>query len=115
MLMNILEGCFSFRGRVGRLDFWLNNFAIGCVLVLLAVSAESFVIPFPEAALVVCLLLSWWQLAVSVKRWHDRNKSGWWVLISIVPIIGPLWALVEQGFLSGTHGRNDYGAMLGAG
>jgi len=48
-------------------------------------------------------------LAVYTKRWHDRNKSGWWSLILLIPIVGPIWMLVELGFLRGTEGTNNYG------
>ncbi len=58
---------------------------------------------------VVGILGIWVGLAVSVKRWHDRNKSGWWVLIVLIPIIGGIWALIELGFLPGTEGPNAYG------
>ena len=58
----------------------------------------------------ILLPLSWWvSLAISVKRWHDRGKSGWWVLIGFIPIIGGLWALIETGFLGGDPGPNQYG------
>lgn len=49
-------------------------------------------------------------VATSVKRWHDRGKSGSWYFISLIPIVGPIWALVELGFLPGTPGDNRYGA-----
>jgi uncharacterized membrane protein YhaH (DUF805 family) len=48
-------------------------------------------------------------LALQVKRWHDRSKSGWWVLINLVPAIGPIWSFVEAGCLRGTEGGNEYG------
>jgi uncharacterized membrane protein YhaH (DUF805 family) len=44
-----------------------------------------------------------------VKRYHDRNKSGWWILIVFVPVIGGLWYFIECGFLRGTPGPNTYG------
>jgi len=44
-----------------------------------------------------------------VKRYHDRDKSGWWVLIIFLPVIGALWYLIECGFLRGTDGNNAYG------
>ena len=47
---------------------------------------------------------------VSVKRWHDRDRSGWWVLLNLLPVIGWLWALVDNGFVRGTRGPNRYGA-----
>ena len=49
------------------------------------------------------------SLAIQVKRWHDRNKSGWWVLIGLIPLIGGIWALIETGFLAGDDGENRFG------
>jgi uncharacterized membrane protein YhaH (DUF805 family) len=48
-------------------------------------------------------------LAISIKQWHDRGKSGWWVLIGLIPFIGAIWALIETGFLEGDPGDNQYG------
>jgi len=39
------------------------------------------------------------------KRWHDRGKSGWWVLVALVPLAGWLWVLIENGLLRGDPGR----------
>jgi len=55
------------------------------------------------------LVLLWPSLAVQAKRWHDRDKSAWWVLINFVPLIGTIWSLVENGFLSGTPEANRFG------
>jgi uncharacterized membrane protein YhaH (DUF805 family) len=108
---------FSFEGRITRLTFWMCM--IGMTVVSLLV--ESVLIPprqtdepgnagsFPVPWLIFNLVLFWCVLAVSVKRWHDRDKSGWWVLINLIPLIGWLWALVENGFLRGTEGPNSYG------
>ena len=51
----------------------------------------------------------WSHFVINVKRWHDRDKSGWWVLIGLIPLIGAIWALVELGFLKGTYGKNRFG------
>ena len=59
--------------------------------------------------LVLQVLLIWISLAVQIKRWHDRDKSGWWVLINLIPLIGAIWAFVETGCLRGTVGPNAYG------
>ncbi len=48
-------------------------------------------------------------IIVYIKRFHDRDKSGWWVLIGLVPLIGQLWLLIECGFLAGTPGPNRFG------
>ena len=65
--------------------------------------------------LVVYILALWIGLAIAAKRWHDRNKSAWWILIVFVPVVGGLWYLIECGFLKGTTGPNKFGAdPLGA-
>ena len=72
---------------------------------LLAVLLQS------ETLVSVPAITSLWPwLAISAKRWHDRDKSGLWSLITLVPIIGGLWMLVEYGFLSGKRGRNPFGS-----
>lgn len=48
-------------------------------------------------------------IIVQVKRWHDRNKSAWWVLINLIPYIGFFWTFIECGFIKGTKGENRYG------
>ena len=48
-------------------------------------------------------------IMVYIKRFHDRDKSGWWVLIALIPLIGAIWILVELGFLAGTPGPNRFG------
>ena len=46
--------------------------------------------------------------AIAAKRWHDRNKSGLWNLISLIPLVN-FWMLIELGFLKGTDGPNRFG------
>jgi hypothetical protein len=53
-------------------------------------------------------MCAWINLAVQVRRWHDRDKSALWLLMNFVPYVGSLWVLVECGFLSGTPGPNTY-------
>ncbi len=56
--------------------------------------------------------LTWPGLAIQTKRWHDRNKSGWWNLIILIPIVGAIWTTIELGFLKGTPGENRYDLPL---
>ena len=106
-----LQKLFSFNGRVGRGAYWATT-VISAILVLWA--AGYLLSDNPNelvAALVgVAAALAYviW-LATSVKRWHDRDKPGGWVLIYFVPIVGGIWGLIEQGFLRGTDGANEYG------
>ncbi len=106
--INLGHILFSFEGRINRGKFWL-----GWLLVWVLQFVVFFlVLSSPGAGSVVfllILLLLWPTLAIQVKRWHDRDKSGAWILIVLVPIIGPLWAFVETGFVEGTRGPNRYG------
>ena len=43
-----------------------------------------------------------------VRRLHDRNKSGWWLLIVLIPIIGPFWLFVDCGLLPAKEEGNSY-------
>ena len=54
-------------------------------------------------------LVLWIGLSVQIKRWHDRNKSGWWALLNLIPVIGQIWILIECGILPGTVGGNRFG------
>jgi uncharacterized membrane protein YhaH (DUF805 family) len=58
---------------------------------------------------IVSLISIYLALALYAKRWHDRDKSGWWSLIILIPIIGAVWMLVELGILEGTRGPNRFG------
>ena len=49
------------------------------------------------------------SIAVSVRRLHDIDKTGWWILIGFIPIIGTIILLIFA-FLPGTAGDNKYGA-----
>lgn len=118
----------SFDGRIPRKGFWLG------FLVLLVISWILQFILFgflgismmgdpnatPEQVMeqtsamllplgILMLIFLWPSLALYAKRWHDRDKSGWWSLIGLVPIIGGIWMLIELGFLRGTEGANRFG------
>lgn len=103
---------FSFQGRIRRGKYWFGTLML--FVALLVVVMVLGLLGLDEGALGAIILVLyipviWASFALQVKRWHDRNKSGWWVLISFIPVIGPLWALVENGFLAGDDHANNYG------
>jgi uncharacterized membrane protein YhaH (DUF805 family) len=110
---------FSFDGRVGRLPYWLallavlfiDSIAFGAVGGFELFDGDTIAVERKGRfwALLVVLPSLWIGLVVTVKRWHDRNKSGRWVLVNLVPVVGWLWTLVECGFLRGTTGPNRFG------
>jgi len=98
------------RGRIGRATWWWCGVAVPLGLgVLLVALADVAQFDPRQSRHVVNLLLLWPALAVSIKRWHDRDQSGWWVLVVLLPLIGWLWALVANGLLRGTPGVNRHG------
>ena len=105
---------FSFDGRIGRQSFWCAYPVIFFFGLMLSVAIELIKESRNMNGLfivgILTLILLWPSLAIQVKRWHDRNKSGNWILLNFIPIIGFLWIIIELGFLKGTEGNNDYGA-----
>jgi uncharacterized membrane protein YhaH (DUF805 family) len=115
---------FSFQGRINRAKFWLVHVAMWVLVAIVfsVILGSAAMSSDPQAALqsvgavgglillVVYILALWIGLAIAAKRWHDRNKSAWWILIVFVPVVGPLWYLIECGFLKGTTGANKFGA-----
>lgn len=101
---------FSFRGRIGRATWWRWGVAamIGGWLLIAALLGIAGV-PAMRAEGAANLLLLWPTLAISAKRWHDRDKSAWWLLVTLLPLVGWLWALVENGLLRGSAGANRFG------
>lgn len=114
---------FGFQGRANRAKWWLVALGILVVEVILfaaifggaAMSGDpermaAAMGPIASVVLFIFFVVAFWiSIAVAVKRYQDRNKSGWWVLIVFVPVIGGLWYLIECGFLRGTVGPNNYG------
>ena len=116
----------SFQGRINRQPFWLSFLVLSVVSTLLFLAVMAVFGTWVTAvdpgqpsiqlspigwvlAVVLYVALVWFGLAIQIKRWHDRDKSGWWVLISLVPFIGSIWMIVEAGFLRGTIGPNRFG------
>ena len=104
---------FGLTGRIPRKIFWLYGVGVplGLGAYLHGVLAIAGV-QIPALEGVLNLVLLWSALAVSAKRWHDRDKSAWWALLQFVPVIGWLWTLVENGLLRGSWGRNRFGEDL---
>jgi len=112
--MTLAQVYFSFNGRIGLTTFWLKGVlpivALTFIVVLIDVAYFDNSSFSGILSLLWRILIIWPSLALTVKRWHDRDKSGWWVFIGIIPIIGIIWAFIENGFLTGTNEPNQYGS-----
>jgi uncharacterized membrane protein YhaH (DUF805 family) len=139
---------FSFNGRINRGKYWLAVLIYMVAWIIFIAGSLGWLggqsidnlLSFAGAALfiwliglILLILGAWSGLAVGVKRLHDRDKSGWWILLfwlgpsflggwpSAAPDLGgglilslaaaalAIWAFVELGCLPGTPGPNQYG------
>lgn len=105
-----MDQLLKFDGRIRRKGFWMVSLGASVVSTLASLFAQGDTNIILLLIVLVIALAAWLvSLAVSVRRWHDHNKSGWWVLIGLVPLIGTIYSLVKLGFMDGDQGPNNYG------
>ena len=103
-----------FGGRARRKEYWFFSlfFMIAYVLLAIVDGISGTLDPmtgfglFSGIYILGSLLPS---LAVSVRRLHDTDRSGWWILISLIPLIGGIVLLVFC-CLDSSPGQNRFGA-----
>lgn len=120
---------FSAKGRINRASYWLaaaiymGVAAIAQLMIAIATAllpgsvgadGEKAMSGLQIAVLTIPSILVygaiiWSSICVAVKRVHDRDRSGWFVLVQFVPVVGWIWFFVEAGCLRGTVGPNRFG------
>ncbi|CAH6636279.1 MULTISPECIES: DUF805 domain-containing protein [Pseudocitrobacter] len=130
--MTLQQWLFSIKGRIGRRDFWIWMGIWLLAMVILFTLAGGEMLSIQTAAFIlVCLL--WPTAAVTVKRLHDRGKSGIWALLMVlawmllagnwvmlpgvwqwgvgrfIPTLIIVMMLIDLGAFVGTQGENKYG------
>ena len=138
----VLGRLFSVSGRIPRGAFWGTTILLGiltlfvCLMTSLIVAPGAhFYVPgggvkhiadslfaVPNANVYVLtfriawlLAVAWIAIALQLKRCHDLEKTGWFVLINLVPVIGTSLALLVLGFRKGASGPNKFGHEGGPG
>jgi uncharacterized membrane protein YhaH (DUF805 family) len=132
MNISLVSLLFSFQGRINRAKYWVAMIAY--LSLTIAVLGLGFFFNFGTLFLVFVGMIALAMIVsgciVGIKRLHDRNKSGWWLLLfyllsGVLDVVGmtgklpllfelgsvaiSIWALVELGYLRGTAGTNQYG------
>ncbi len=125
-VMQFLGFFFSFNGRIGRLGYWgigtFNLIMMVAVIFAYFTAIENEIQYYANAdellasgsGLTMWLLIlpfSISNLSVQVRRFHDRDVSGYWLLVWFIPIVGSLFALCQgfaNMFFSGTQGPNRF-------
>ena len=126
IMLTPLRRYADFHGRSGREEFWLfmlfnyilamaYSAAVGLIFLLFAlmdmsesdmISALTFLL-IPWGLYSLYLFLP--ALAVTVRRLHDTDRSGWHILLGVIPLIGSIFLMLWYA-TRGTSGPNRYGA-----
>ena len=107
-----LQRYFGFSGRARRSEYWwffLFNVLVSIVASILdsvlgTMSDDTNVGLIGSIASLALLLPS---IAVGIRRLHDTSRSGWWILIGLIPIVG--WIVLLVFYVQDSHGDNQYG------
>jgi uncharacterized membrane protein YhaH (DUF805 family) len=111
---SLKHALFSFAGRTNLSSFWVR--------ALIPLASTGLILTFLEARnlggrfyalqswlLAAHALLACCLLAAYIKRCHDRNRSAWFLLVALIPVVGALWLIIEMWFVPGTSGANRFG------
>ncbi|WMS43610.1 DUF805 domain-containing protein [Acuticoccus sp. MNP-M23] len=107
----LLWALLGLDGRVSREVFWLGNFGcgfIGVALLMPSLDPDTGALVLAPTSPVVFAALLWTEVALAVKRLHDRNLTGWYAAAFGIPVLG-LAAFFVIGLLPGDRGANKYG------
>lgn len=103
----------TFEGRARRKEYWffilfnvLAVVVLGIIDVVLGTSSKETGLGLLSGLYLLAVLLP--ALAVTVRRLHDTDRSGWWILIEFIPLIGGLVLLIFT-LLDSTPGSNRFG------
>ena len=112
-MMMPLRRYADFSGRSRRKEYWM--FVLGVVIVAVIIGIIEGVLgltgmigPYGPLSLLLLLAIFIPAIAVQVRRFHDQDKTGWFVLLGFIPIVGGIIVLVFM-CLEGTPGPNQYG------
>ena len=114
----MLEKIFTTQGRLNRLPYlkyifgltfvsFILNFILSFVFTLLTGDPESTLLKI--LSFIVTVPLSVGSIMVAIRRLHDLNRSGWFMIAAFVPIVNVILGIYML-FFKGTPGPNKYGA-----
>ena len=111
--LKVLKQYADFRGRARRKEYWMfvlfnTIFAIVAMILdnILGIAIEGVGYGPLYGLYALAVLIP--GLAVSARRLHDVGKSGWMILIALIPLIGAIWLLVLM-VTDSNPGENQYG------
>ena len=109
LYLRVLKGKYAqFNGRASRTEYWtftLVNVAISIVLMLVERAFGGHGSGFLSTIFGFGVLIP--GIAVLVRRLHDTDRSAWWILLGLIPLVN--LALLAFMFFDGTQGTNQFG------
>ncbi len=110
--IDVLRKYTVFEGRARRKEYWIFALISALILIFLSLIDEmtGWKVWDDEGllSLVYSIAVFVPTLAVVVRRLHDTDRSGWWVLIALIPLVGAIVLLVFL-ILKGNEGDNRFG------
>jgi uncharacterized membrane protein YhaH (DUF805 family) len=105
--LDVLRNYATFEGRASRKEYWMFNlFHTIFIIALAIIMTFNDLVGYVFLLYVIATIIP--SIAVSIRRLHDINKSGWWFFISCVPLIGGIWYFVLL-VTAGDEGANSFG------
>ena len=117
---DLLKRYVLFSGRASRTEFWLSSLVLSIILFATGViditgitfGSDDYLRSFEDQVKSTFsnfgMIITIPVLSVTCRRLHDTNRSGWFLLLYFIPLIGLVWLLVLC-CLEGTEGENRYG------
>ena len=105
--MEVLKKYAVFSGRARRKEYWMFTLVNVIVFLLLGILEGAIGLP-PALSTIYGLFVLIPGLAVTIRRLHDTGRSGWWFLVSFIPLIGWIVLLIFM-ILDSDPGENAYG------
>jgi len=102
----ILKKYAEFNGRSRRREFWM--FILANIIVAIVLGIIAGIIHARFLSILYSLAVIVPNIAIGIRRMHDINKSGFWILVGIIPFIGWIWFIILA-VQEGTKGSNTYG------
>jgi uncharacterized membrane protein YhaH (DUF805 family) len=102
-----MQKYLSFNGRAGRQELWIVLVTVS--IVGGAAGAAGVRVHNYAVAGLLLLAVTWLSTALAVRRWHDLGRSGWSILLQVVPIVN-LWCFYMLAVRRGERGANRFGA-----
>ncbi|MFD9482025.1 MULTISPECIES: DUF805 domain-containing protein [Streptomyces] len=105
--LDVLKKYAVFSGRARRQEYWMFFlFNMAAAIILMILDGVLGTSPVLYSIYVLAVLLP--NLGVTIRRLHDTGKSGWWILINLVPFVGFIWFIVLVA-TAGQQQPNQYG------